>query len=194
MPTRYVIAPRIPLRIASVAVIIAIAVACGKTEHTSSKEPVVELVGGGNEAILGPRSTKVISEPTRVRGYRIISPFDSNFKTAQKTMPLIDEYPILTEAPVARRTSSRIAALLLDRSSYDPSFALTCLFQPRHALRFERGQEFVDVIICFECSDVDIVPAPSLHEQRTTQPFGRVAKPLHDAVSEIFVSEGRVAP
>ena len=160
--------------------------ACERTKPSQPGKPVVQKLDNGTEVVVGPRTSEILGRPDQVRAYRIMMPFDPSFAAAQKTHPLIGGYPILAEAPVSSGTYQKISALLLDPSSYDPNYAFDCLFKPRHALRFQRGTDTVDVIICFECSDLDIIPSPSLRERQTSQPFGRVAKPLYTAMLEVF--------
>jgi hypothetical protein len=131
----------------------------------------------------------VLGRPTRVRAYRVLSPFAPDLETLRKTRPLIDEHPILEEAPVPAATAAAVGAILLDPDTYDPSYGTDCNFDPRYALRFERGRDHVDVVICFKCEDLDVIPAPQLGEQRTIRPFGRAAKPLYDAVTALFAAE-----
>lgn len=111
-----------------------------------------------------------------------MSPFAKDFERFKNTKSLIDEYPILAAAPVEARTAQKISDILLDPNSYDSSYATACLFEPGHALRFERNSDVVDVIICFKCGDLDILPSKAIGEKGTMQPFGKVAKPLYEAM------------
>jgi hypothetical protein len=174
------------------AVLLALLIApgCKREPPARPGEPVTAVVEGRREITIGPRTTNVLGNPTKVRGYRILSPFAPNFEELEKTRPLIDGYPVLAEAPVRMDTARKIAAILLDPDSYDRAYEMDCVFEPGYALRFERGSDVVDVIICFKCSDLDIVPAKSLREKTATQPFGRVAKSLYGVVSEVFPEQG----
>lgn len=171
------------------ACLVAGAGACDRAKPAAPGEPVIDRSDLQQPVLLGPRTTLVLGEPTRVRAYRILSPFDPQFGAAQKKQPLIREYPIVKEVPVPPNVAARIAKLLVDPKSYDPDYAMTCLFDPHHALRFERGADAVDVILCFECGDLSVVPSASLREQGTTQPFGRIAKPLYKVIAEVLPEE-----
>lgn len=161
--------------------------ACSKGEVTRRPHGIVSVFSREREVIIGARTSDVIAAPTRVRAYQIMSPFDRGFDEAKRRMRLMDdEYPILSETAVPANAATHIAALLLDASSYDPAYQTDCNFDPHHALRFERGQDVVDVVICFHCNDLDIVPAPPLKEPRTTQPFGKIAEPLYGEVTHLF--------
>lgn len=160
---------------------------CHRDHAVLPGQPLVEQVDGRQEVLLGPRTTAVIGSPSRVRAYRVLSPFAPNFESLQKKKPLLQEYPILAEARVSTTTAQKIAGILLTASSYDPAYATDCLFEPGYAVRFERATDIVDVVICFKCGDVDILPHESLREKAaTTLPFGRVSQQLYEAITEIF--------
>lgn len=141
---------------------------------------------------LGPRTKATISNPTRVRAYRILNSSDSNYAAAQKTKPLFaEEYPILAEAVVSPAIAKKFADRLLDPDTYGHNDSAMC-FHPGHALRFERGADSVDVVICFKCENLDIRPASAMNEPFVSSlPIGHIAEPLYDAMREIFPEKGR---
>jgi hypothetical protein len=50
-----------------------------------------------------------------------------------------------------------VAALLLDEKGYwltSPGNAKKCVFTPRHSLRFCKGNEVVEALICFDCKQL----------------------------------------
>ena len=143
------------------------------------------------EPVAGPRTAAVMTSPAKVRAFRVLDPFAPEFEAEKKRRPLIAGLPVLAEAEVDAATAREIATLVLDPESYDPKYAMACLFEPRHVVRFERDAQSVDVVICFECSDLTIEPSASIGEKRTFEAFGKVAGPLSAAVAKIFPEERR---
>lgn len=132
--------------------------------------------------ILGNRTSVAIATADSVTAFRIVSPLDPQFARDHGTLPSIDDCPILEEKSAPR---DRLAAALLDPQTYGD--ATSCNFDPHHALRFRRGTDSVDVVICFKCGDIDVVPSASLGEPRRSLPInGPGSRALYAAVQEIF--------
>lgn len=68
---------------------------CQRDHPARPGEPVVEHIDGRPEVLIGPRTSKVLGDPTSVRAYLVMSPFAKSFERLKKTKPLIDQYPIL---------------------------------------------------------------------------------------------------
>ena len=72
----------------------------------------------------------------------------------------LDHYPVVSRAPrLGHAFAVRLAALLLNPKSYmiPGQDAKMCIFSPRVAFRVWEKSKFVDVLICFECSQLMVV-------------------------------------
>jgi hypothetical protein len=145
------------------------------------------------EMVMGPRTREVIRRPNSVIAYRIVSPLAPEYEQARRSRPMIDEYPILSESQVSRQKAAEIATILLDDERFDPADALDCVFDPGYVVSFRKDRSIVNVVFCFKCNDLDIVPSQDLGERAVTYPFGKVAKNLYTRVRASIAPNGRPA-
>ncbi len=137
--------------------------------------------------------------PDRVESFRVHPYTASNYSEKQPdfdTFGMLGEFLITEIGPDLSRTERRTAGrLLADSESYLPwevAIQKLCLFSPRHGLRFHRGEDVVEVLICFDCSDV------SLSDPRTKQSgggdFSQVEGRLREMFARILPEEPRTSP
>lgn len=160
---------------------------CGGGREPVASGPLTITSGDEQHAIAGARTVAVLANPERVTAFKVLSPFTPNLAELRKGKPSIGgEFVVVAQANVAADVARTMSAVLRDPDTYDRSQQLMCTFDPRHALRFERGADAVEVIICFKCGDLYLIPSASLGENGGIQPFGAGAGELYAAMQKIF--------
>jgi len=150
--------------------------------------PVTRQEEGEVHTLLGSRTTATIGGATSIIGYRIVSPLARDFETLKRTHPLAGGYPVLEQVPVPLPAGREIAAILLNPQTYDQKYQTSCNFDPGYLLTFRRGADSVDVVLCFHCGDLEIVPSNSLREAGTGQPFGQASAKLYRIVTKVILT------
>jgi hypothetical protein len=118
----------------------------------------------------------------------------------------IDSQKVLYKArPLDKKLSAQLATSFLDPKSYlSPGWdAKLCAFQPRVALRFWKGKQFLDVLVCFDCTQLMVVerdPAVPLRSLgglearfRVGGDFEPIEGDLKKVMAEIFADDPDLA-
>jgi len=100
---------------------------------------------------------------------------------------------VLSDAlPVREDVGQQLAGLLLATDSYVPiPRALRCAFEPEIALRFRQGTAAVDVLVCFECSQLVFERVGARRTPRRLA-FGPVERELFDLVLRARPGDARL--
>lgn len=107
--------------------------------------------GTGHPAF-APEILKLLAKPDRVTLYRIRP------ETAEDG-ERVEGYPIIEKKVLTPEAFADLRTVLLDPATYGGPFAMC--FIPHHAVRIEKGSEGVNVILCFECNYMHVVPSGS---------------------------------
>lgn len=103
------------------------------------------------KGIYGERGIQIISHADRVEIYRLKGRAERMATTDPTTMPMIEDFPIELRGPgISADLAKRMATVLLDEKTYRGPIT-NCGFDPHFALRFVRGKEAVNVLMCFHC-------------------------------------------
>jgi hypothetical protein len=129
-----------------------------------------------------------MSRADRVEAYRI-----GPDKTAKKGARNVDGHPVLARGKdQGQKFAARLATVLLeDRTLFGKS--ARC-FEPGVAFRMWHGEELVEVLICFECSNLRIISQKSKGKvlKRASGAFGGHAGPLLKLVKEAFPDDKEI--
>jgi hypothetical protein len=114
---------------------------------------------------LGDQAVRVLSAPTTVQTFRLVSRAESAGAGATATSVPSSRGPATLHGwPVAAAGAdrdaafgSRIAGALFDPSSYRFDRAKGCIFDPGVGFRVWRGDEYVDLLLCFSCDEFRLV-------------------------------------
>lgn len=112
-------------------------------------DPRIALLFGGTDTVDLVRTADKV-EAFRINGQRRSS-FDSIGQDILYGCKVLSE-PI----PVDRETHAELAAVLADSDTYFWIGGKKCKPQPGVALRFTKGQETLDILLCFECDILEI--------------------------------------
>ena len=108
----------------------------------------LQALFGGNSGL------EVLATATKVRAYRVKELRDQQEKGAEK----IFHHTITSELrEVDAATAKELVAILGDRTTYH-DFPLECTFDPAVGFRFENESERIDVLVCFACQQILVVP------------------------------------
>jgi hypothetical protein len=113
--------------------------------------------------LLSSKALEAVRAPDRVESLPVESlsgAKDGRAAATKTSLPGL--FRIVPEPrPVPAEVVPQLSRLFLSRSSYADHYTL-CIFDPGIALRFWKGDEAVDVLVCFHCSDLgfQVVGAP----------------------------------
>jgi hypothetical protein len=117
--------------------------------------------GSDNEDLpkaLTPEITAAVKGADRVETFEVDEGNDY-WRTDQQEADRIGAYKITRRGPEEKGPwMTKAAGLLLDPMSY--GHRKRCGFAPGVALRFWKGSQHVDVLLCFHCSDLVVLPLP----------------------------------
>ena len=106
-------------------------------------------------ALLGDRGMAIVRGATRVEVFRIVG--NAHRKPTGDPKQEIDGFPIKAVGKERGEAFARsIATVLLDEKSY-PDFAKGCIIEPGVVFRLWKGEESVDLILCFECTILKVI-------------------------------------
>jgi hypothetical protein len=105
---------------------------------------------------------------------------DFNPAAAEATGKLLDGYPVLGKVPITDLAQRRQVLSAIRRAVRKPPPGKAC-FVPRHALRAVKGNEIVDMVICFECGNYKHYQGGRL-VSAFTPPISSDAEPLFDKI------------
>ena len=89
-------------------------------------------------------------------------------------------YGVLGKAEITDPTiRRRLVEAVYEGLKADGAGPANCFF-PRHGLRFEKGEQTIEVLICFECTWVYVYPDGAENETRLL--FSAGVKPVFDSV------------
>lgn len=148
---------------------------------TLGRSPAARVFGGG-------ANMRIVREATRAEAYRLAPPegVDPQFTAVS---PL--QYEV-TGGPVAASTelTELLKETLLSSATYDLEVAKGCGF-PVYGVRlsFYRGDERVDVYLCFRCSDLAVVREETAYAPAD---FSRGKRVLLNAVKELFPQDAEI--
>ena len=121
---------------------------------------------------LDDRSTGILTGPTKVEVFRIDGRNDPPDPTVIKPGdPTVGGYAILSKGKdQTLEFAARLNDLLTDTRTYSESFA-KC-FWPGVAFRIWKGDECVDMIICFKCHNFYLGPPTNKQVMETASFYG----------------------
>jgi hypothetical protein len=110
----------------------------------------------------GERPVGIIAGVTKVEVFRV--------NPEKPTEPMGKEcggYPIISTAKEqTREFGLKIAAIVFDEKTYDWEKAKRCMFEPGVGFRLWREKDWVDVVICFHCDEIEISTIPPGEKDR----------------------------
>lgn len=110
---------------------------------------VVTLLGG-------PDGVATLSGPDRVEAWRIDG---GPWPSGKPAGPALHGYPVLSgPVPVDADAAVRLVRVLRRADTYLFDAAKGCVFSPGVVVRFTRGERSVDVLLCFSCDELSVVP------------------------------------
>ena len=110
--------------------------------------------------LLGSRATKILSHPSRVEALRLGSASEVERADAANSARIGGRFPVVTSHIVAKTGfGDELADVLLDYKNYelDPNRTSTCIIDPALSFRIFSGDDFIDVLICFKCNQLEIL-------------------------------------
>jgi RNA polymerase sigma factor (sigma-70 family) len=120
----------------------------------------------------GDKTIAILQGATRLEAFRLqpddyVKPGDKDDGKAKR----FGGYAIIGSADEQKeKVAARAAALLLDRDNFALDQAKGCKFQPGVGLRFWKGKEFADVILCYHCNEL-MISAPDTAAQGVKTPY-----------------------
>jgi len=109
------------------------------------------------ERMVGEETVAILVNAEQVETYRLDSMQILGRQNDKLGRLAIDRFAVTGKGTVqGPEFAKKMVAILLPDSSYS-EWSAKC-FWPGVAFRFKRGDEHVDVAICFKCDDVDIQP------------------------------------
>ncbi len=103
-----------------------------------------------------------LRKPDKVESFEVESDGFSKFAILPKSQPV--------SAPVA----SELAKIFLDPATFD-DYIKGCGFSPAVAFRFTKGDKAIDVLVSFQCRELQIQPAGSNDWRVGKKSFDRLA-------------------
>src|SRR4051812_30300972 len=102
---------------------------------------------------LGAPAVAVLNNPVKVETFRVSSKFQKDGPTTRAGKQ-IDGYPLLaTGKEMDGAFGHRLAAVFFNEKTYDFASAKGCLFDPGVIFRVWNGQQYLDLILCFQCNE-----------------------------------------
>jgi len=94
-----------------------------------------------------------LSHPTRIQAMHV------RIWDGSAAPQIAERYPIVDTHTVSDAANARdLMNVLLDPATYDynPNHVSTCIFRPTVGFRVFSGNDFIDVLICFHCDQLEI--------------------------------------
>ena len=112
----------------------------------------------------GERPVGIIAGVMKVEVFRV--------NPEKPTEPMGKEcggYPIIsTGKEQTRAFGLKIAAIVFDEKTYDWEKAKKCKFEPGVGFRLWREKDWVDIVLCFHCDELEISTIPPGERERKT--------------------------
>ena len=114
---------------------------------------------GGGKGRPDARTTAILKGATKVEVFRIDGEYESSDrKTTARSDVAVDGFPVLARGKDQdQRFAAKLADILSDEKTYTDKFA-KC-FMPGVAFRVWKGEDSVDVVICFTCHNFYLGPS-----------------------------------
>ena len=145
---------------------------------------------------LGDTAVRTLSAPTRVLSFRLVSRTEGPASaTAPTTAPAdIQGFRVAASGPdLDPAFGSRLAAALFDPDSYQFNSAKGCIFDPGVAFRVWKGDEHVDVLLCFTCSEFIVyVPEAGGKARRAGEDFDDNRAAFVRLAKEAFPGDAKI--
>jgi hypothetical protein len=110
----------------------------------------------------GTRPVGIVAGAARVEVFRV--------NPEKPTEPMGKEcggYPIISTAKEQpKEFAARIAAILFDEKTYDWDKAKKCEVQPGVGFRLWQDKDWVDVVLCFHCNELEVSTIPPGEKDR----------------------------
>jgi len=111
--------------------------------------------------LLGSPALRILSEPSRVEALRLSSMWHAEgpATTRGSSTRIGDHYPVVNSHAIDDAGFAReLAEALLDPNNYemDPNRVSTCVFDPGVSFRVYLNNDFIDVLICFKCDQLEV--------------------------------------
>jgi RNA polymerase sigma factor (sigma-70 family) len=125
----------------------------------------------------GDKTIAILQGATKVEVFRV-DPAD--YVDPEKTKEGQDKrfggYAIMLKGEdQGEKLAQKAAALLLDRDNFLMNAAKGCKFSPGVGLRFWKGKEFAELLLCYKCSELKVI-APDTKAQGVTIPMADFEK------------------
>lgn len=120
--------------------------------------------------VLGP-GRAVLEAPDRVEAFRVRPLPDARNVSMW-------QWPADPPVPVDATAAAEISALLRNPAAYEWDRPKACKPVPGIKLRFHRGREAADVLLCFECLQLFVSPGGSADFDPSARDWVRIVKGL----------------
>lgn len=142
--------------IAAAALVLALGVAWAEDEKPKGPSDKVKAWMGGD------RPVGIIAGATRVECFRV-NPEKPNEPMGKEC----GGYPIISTAKEQpKEFAGKLAAILFDDKTYDFDKAKRCEFSPGVGFRFWKDKDWVDLVICFSCDELEVSTIPPGEKDR----------------------------
>ena len=142
----------------------------------SADKPVIKLSIPTAKTFLGDRAVAILDAAKGVEVYRIES-MDSPAHAGES----IEGYPVLSRGKDQDHAfASKLRAILLDDATYWFEAAKGCIFSPGVVFRLKASGETLDVILCYQCDELEILVSDSQGKaiRKTGEDFDRARPAL----------------
>jgi RNA polymerase sigma factor (sigma-70 family) len=125
----------------------------------------------------GDKTIAIIKAATKVEVFRL-DPKDyvDPAKTKEGQDKRFGGYAITLKGDdQGEKFARKAAALLLDRDNFVLNAAKGCIFSPGVGLRFWKGKEYAELLLCYQCSELKVI-APDTKAQGVKNPMADFEK------------------
>lgn len=110
----------------------------------------------------GERPVSIIAGATRVEVFRV-NPEKPNEPMGKEC----GGYPVIATAKEqGKEFAGKIAAIVFDEKTYDFEKGKKCMFEPGVGFRLWKDKDWVDVVLCFHCDELEISTIPPGEKER----------------------------
>ena len=104
--------------------------------------------------LLGEKAIAVLSEPDRVEIYRILGQERDDRPKPAAGVKRIDGFAVIAQGRDRKpEWTARFAAVFFDENTYELDSAKGCELDPGVAVVLTRGEDVLEVVLCFSCDE-----------------------------------------
>jgi hypothetical protein len=138
---------------------------------------------------LGPDGVRFLQQAERVETFRVVSNSSDDWSTAGK--PAIEGHEIILRGKTQGRDFVRQLAgsLLNEKDAFGGIHG--CIWAPRYVFRLWHGKESANMLICFDCNEVQIIFHSATGEKthETYLDFGENRNAWLDLIQKVFAND-----